>query len=293
MLKIFGRKKRIDLQKPPEQSFLQEMSWPLRAVLKLRLNPFAGRVFFHDIICMAAKIASVDGPVSEIELKVFMELLEKLFSLSNAQQKKARQVLFEAHLSKKSFADFAKEFYRYFRKEPALLENAVDVLLSMVYADNVFSLGEQRLMAEVSEIFKLSADSLARLSARHHRHTTIVEKPGEQKRPKDFSYEHRKQSEEFGRADNQQREGDRQKSHRTHHQAHQEKGSMDGLWYIVLGVQPTDSPAVVKRRYRRLVVQYHPDKLPANIPEEMKRASTERFLAIQHAYESYLREKSR
>lgn len=56
--------------------------------------------------------------------------------------------------------------------------------------------------------------------------------------------------------------------------------------YAALGVQPTDSDAQVKRAYRRLMSQNHPDKLSARgVPDEMLRLATEKSQEIQSAYE--------
>lgn len=285
MLRFFRRKERKDL--PPEPKSQRELHWPLRMILKLRFNPFAGRVFFHDIICMMAKMASVDGPVNEIEMRVYTQLLEREFSLSERQKQRARKILFEASHSNKTFSDFAREFYRYFRKEPAILENAVDVLLSMVYADNRVSLGEQKLMAEVAEIFELSAETIDRLMKYHHNDKTFTEKPIEKQRMSGKEYEQYRKHEE------QEQQKDRQQQHKKREERSERtkqppvKPSSD-VWFMVLQVNPYDPHDAIKKKYRKLVLQYHPDKLPSTIPEDMKRASTERFIAIQNAYEQYL-----
>ena len=56
--------------------------------------------------------------------------------------------------------------------------------------------------------------------------------------------------------------------------------------YAVLGVSPHEADADVKRAYRRLMNQHHPDKLVAKgLPEEMMRAATEKTQEIKAAYE--------
>ncbi len=53
---------------------------------------------------------------------------------------------------------------------------------------------------------------------------------------------------------------------------------MNSRYYLVLGLKPNASQAEVRRQYRKLVVQYHPDK--NNTP-----GAAERFIAINEAYE--------
>lgn len=273
MLKFFKRKKPLDDDLVRRRPLLEELSWPLMTKIRLAINPFAGRVFFHDIICMVAKMASIDGPVNEVELRAFTELLEREFALGRKQVKKARGILFEAHRSKKEFADFAREFYRYFRNQPAVLENALDVLLAMAYSDNVFSLGEQRLMAEAAEIFKVDTRELTRLVKRYHKRHSVIERPGEERRK-------RSEGRRYTRQERTEKRDERKGSGRS-------ETPRPRQWFEVLGCTPFDSPSAVKRRYRELVLAYHPDKLPPGIPDVMKRASTERFLEIQRAYEAY------
>lgn len=56
--------------------------------------------------------------------------------------------------------------------------------------------------------------------------------------------------------------------------------------YEVLGIERTASDAEVKKAYRRLMNQHHPDKLIAKgLPEEMIRIATEKTQQIKEAYE--------
>ncbi len=56
--------------------------------------------------------------------------------------------------------------------------------------------------------------------------------------------------------------------------------------YKVLGVELSDTDAVVKKSYRRLMSQHHPDKLVSRgLPEEMLKIATEKTQEIKAAYE--------
>jgi len=54
--------------------------------------------------------------------------------------------------------------------------------------------------------------------------------------------------------------------------------------YAVLGITRKASDAEVKRAYRKLMSQHHPDKL-GNVPDELKRRAEERARDINAAYE--------
>ncbi|MEA3643074.1 MAG: co-chaperone DjlA [Lamprobacter sp.] len=56
--------------------------------------------------------------------------------------------------------------------------------------------------------------------------------------------------------------------------------------YALLGVTPKDSDATIKRAYRRLLSQHHPDKLVSKgLPEEMMKMATQKTHEIRRAYE--------
>lgn len=55
--------------------------------------------------------------------------------------------------------------------------------------------------------------------------------------------------------------------------------------YAVLGLDSSASAAEIKRAYRKLMSQYHPDKL-GDVPEELKRRAGERAREINAAYET-------
>jgi len=70
------------------------------------------------------------------------------------------------------------------------------------------------------------------------------------------------------------------------HAAHGHTGPSLAQAYEILGVKPEATDAVVKKAYRRLMSQHHPDKLIAKgLPEEMIRIATEKTQQIKAAWE--------
>ena len=56
--------------------------------------------------------------------------------------------------------------------------------------------------------------------------------------------------------------------------------------YSVLNISKNAGDAEVKKAYRRLISQHHPDKLVAKgLPEEMMKIATQRTHEIRQAYE--------
>lgn len=62
--------------------------------------------------------------------------------------------------------------------------------------------------------------------------------------------------------------------------------------YLVLGVSPDADADTLKRHYRRLVVEYHPDRMIARgVPPEFIEVANDRMAAINAAYEQIERER--
>ena len=63
--------------------------------------------------------------------------------------------------------------------------------------------------------------------------------------------------------------------------------------YRALEVAPDASDAEIKKSYRRLALELHPDKIPANCSEEEKELRTLKFIEVQNAYETLGNAESR
>lgn len=62
--------------------------------------------------------------------------------------------------------------------------------------------------------------------------------------------------------------------------------------YAILGVDRSVTDAVVKKAYRKMAREYHPDKVIAQgLPEEFVSVAQEKFKEIQNAYEAIKRER--
>lgn len=60
--------------------------------------------------------------------------------------------------------------------------------------------------------------------------------------------------------------------------------------YKALGVKAEDNDATIKRAYRKLMSQYHPDKLIGQgVPEDMVKVATEKSQEVQKAYDTIKR----
>ncbi len=67
-----------------------------------------------------------------------------------------------------------------------------------------------------------------------------------------------------------------------------------GRCYEILGSEEGDDLATIKRRYRKLAMEYHPDRIQAKgMAPEFAEAAEEKFKEIQHAYDVLEKELGR
>jgi DnaJ like chaperone protein len=66
----------------------------------------------------------------------------------------------------------------------------------------------------------------------------------------------------------------------------------DDPW-LILGLDHDASEDEIRRRYRELVREYHPDRhIAAGVPEEMLEIATERLQKVNEAYDRIMKEKA-
>jgi DnaJ like chaperone protein len=63
-------------------------------------------------------------------------------------------------------------------------------------------------------------------------------------------------------------------------------------WHAILGCDRQDPDEFVKKQYRKLVNEYHPDKIASKgLPEEFSKFAADKFREIQEAYEMVRKER--
>lgn len=64
-------------------------------------------------------------------------------------------------------------------------------------------------------------------------------------------------------------------------------------YYAVLGVRKTDSNEQIKKQYRKLAMEYHPDRIVSKgLPEEFTKFAQDKFREIQEAYDEIKKERN-
>ncbi len=192
--------------------------------------------FFVAAFSMIAKLARVDGRISEEEIDSIRAVMVKDLNLDIQGQNIAIRIFNAAIQSPEPFNEFAAQFFKQFQTQPQLLELMIDILLRVSVADDRMNQQEENLILEAVRIFRFHPDAYQRIKSRY---------------VDDFQ-----------------------------------------KYYAILNSEKTDSNEQIKKQYRKLVFEYHPDKIISKgLPEEFTKFANEKFREIQEAYEKIRKER--
>lgn len=156
-------------------------------------------------------------------------------------------------------------------RDKAVKNNLCYFLCEVAMADNEFSKAEKHVLLKICRGLGLTDMDIARLFAYFEGRITDI----------NFSTRHRweKQIKETKKRAKTKRTRQKPTKVRFNYSLYKYHSAL-----IILGVTKNTSVDLIKRAYKNLAKQYHPDRF-VNIPAMEKQKSTEMFIKIQNAYE--------
>ena len=203
--------------------------------------------FFTATFSVMGHVAKADGRVSEEEIEMARQIMTHM-QLS-VEQKRAAMTLFnEGKQSGFNVNAVLDQFKLECHRRRNLLQMFMEIQIATVFADGLLNHAERDLLIHIGDRLGFSLYHIERL-------ISMVQAQ------QHYSY----QQGGFG--------------------TQAKPASLDDA-YAVLGVSKQSSDGEVKKAYRRLMNQHHPDKLVAKgLPEEMMKIATEKTQEIKKAYE--------
>jgi len=209
-------------------------------------------LFLQALFTAMGRLAKADGRVSEEEIQ-YAENVIKKFELHAQSRQQAIDWFREGVKDGGDFQALMASFVAHSRGNRMMRAQFLELLLEQTMVDEVLHPNEESELLNIARMLGVPAPVfralLQRFKAQFHFHQ-------EYSQYQQYS-EQRSNSDQLSDA------------------------------YQALGVQASDSDAVIKRAYRKLISANHPDKLIAKgLPEAAIKKATERSQAIQQAYET-------
>ena len=211
--------------------------------------------FIAPLFGLAGAIAKSDGRVSEQEIAATEQLMARM-QLSSELRAAAVAQFNAGKQPEYSSADAIMQLKIWCsgRRERAFL--LVDLLLDIVCAEGPLAPPKLALVRKLCWSLGMDERQLAAVAAM-----------------RGYAYVAPENWDEYTRAQNRDRARDAPRP---------TAAGKDP--YAVLGIERSVGPTEIKRAYRKLISQHHPDKL-GNVPDELKRRAEERAREINAAYE--------
>ncbi|MHA7881511.1 MAG: co-chaperone DjlA [Saccharospirillum sp.] len=203
-------------------------------------------VFFQATFQVMGKLAKADGRVSEQEIEQARQIMNRM-RLDEHQRLEAMRLFNEGKAPGYDIMPILEELREVIGRRSTLSQIFLEIQLQTAYADDDLSASEQRVIQLICKALGINTLQFEWINQRIRAQMQFARKT----------------------------KG-----------SHSQQGSRLEQAYQVLGVAQQASDAELKKAYRRLMSQHHPDKLVGRgLPTEMAAIAKEKTQEIQQAYE--------
>ncbi|WP_339721403.1 co-chaperone DjlA [uncultured Paraglaciecola sp.] len=209
-------------------------------------------VFFHCLFSVMGHVAKADGKVSDIEIRMASALMDQM-NLEGDMRKEAQQAFRDGKAADFALKQTVQEFKESCHGRRDILQVYLEILIQAAYVDGKLDKSEQVILETVSQYLGFSQHDLLYLMSA-------------------FEAEMRFRQ---GAGGKQNANG----------QKYSSQQSLDDA-YKILGVKTSDDDKSIKKAYRKLMSEHHPDKLVSKgLPKQALELAKNKTQDIQSAYE--------
>jgi DnaJ like chaperone protein len=206
--------------------------------------------FFTATFSIMGHVAKADGMVSKAEIDLANRIMDEL-ALSGEMRQTAVNLFQQGKKPDFPLDDVLHQFRIECHRRTNLMKMFLEIQLQAAFADGTLDDNEERLLRHICAQLGISRFEYESIKIQLQAQQRFYSHQQSQSRP-----------------------------------SNRDKYNINDA-YKALGIKKTASDAEVKKAYRRLISQHHPDKLVAKgLPEEMMTLAKEKTQKIRKAYET-------
>jgi DnaJ like chaperone protein len=217
--------------------------------------------FFNAAFSVMGHVAKAKGQVTREEIHLASVMMERM-KLSDAQRQMAQDAFRDGKASDFPLEEVLHSLRRSSAGRHDLIQFFLELQISSAFADGSLHPKEREVLHRIAEGLGFSAEQLER-----------------RLRMQEAAFRFQRQG-GFAGGDN----GNQDRSNQWRSTTSRTDQLADA--YSILGIDTNADSKTVKRAYRKLMNEHHPDKLMAKgLPPEMMTVATEKSQEIQKAYD--------
>lgn len=236
------------------------------------------RTFFTATFTVMGYLAKADGRVSENEIAVARKIMSQL-ELNDLLKREAIELFNKGRDHHFDLSVIMDTLWKECRYRKDLLRFFIEIQLDAALADGDLTPQKRKILLHICERLRFSPMEFEQLRARHWAEQAF------------YQWFSGFNQTDFNNGFNQQQYYQRgysqgeQQSYGSHARPHRTEPTLQDA-YAVLGVSSTSSVSEIKKAYRKLMNEHHPDKLLSKgLPESMIKIAKEKTQQIGAAYE--------
>lgn len=209
-------------------------------------------VFFHCLFSVMGHVAKADGKVSDVEIRMASALMDQM-NLEGDMRTEAQQAFRDGKAADFALKETVQEFKESCHGRRDISQVYLEILIQAAYVDGKLDKAERAILDTVSQYLGFSQQDLLYLLS---------------------AFE----------AEMRFRQGGGGKQN-TNGQKYSSQQSLDDA-YKIIGVTTADDDKDIKKAYRKLMSEHHPDKLVSKgLPKQALELAKNKTQDIQSAYE--------
>lgn len=239
-------------------------------------NPSQEATFFYALFTAHGHLAKAKGRVTAADIAAAQELMTEL-ALSTSLLQEAQDAFRAGKSASFPFVATLKQFRRDYANRRVILQSFMRQLISLLAQAGSLEENTYTLLLKAAQTLgftRFEVDRWLMMEAAYQPSTAGAP----QEKAQSFSQ---------GGFQNSSQSESQRKSQKRHRRQESPQAALSPLQqaYKTLGLVSSVSDSDLKKAYRKLMLEHHPDKLAAQgLPEEMRVTATRRAQEVQAAY---------